>query len=62
MNDDPVKEQLKRAIRVLVRAEIVNSWKGISPPEDHPIIEDELKSAKTRVSVLIARLELKDKP
>ena len=51
--------QLKRAIRVLVRAEIARSWKGSQPVEDHEIIDSELKAAKTRVSVLIHRLTQK---
>lgn len=56
------KAQLKRAIRELVRAEIANSWKGASYAEDVPIIEDELRRARIRVSVLISQLKLQDSP
>lgn len=48
--------KLKRAIRILVRAEIADSWKGGGRPEDIPIIEQELKSARCRVAVLLARM------
>lgn len=50
------RSALKRAIRQLVRAEIANSWKGAGHPEDVEIIEDELKSSRIRVTVLITQL------
>lgn len=46
---------LKVAIRQLVRAEVAGSWKGSAYPEDVPLIEAELRAARIRVSVLIAR-------
>lgn len=48
--------QLKTAIRKLVLAEVADSWKGGGYPEDLPIIEEELRAARIRVSVLINRL------
>lgn len=46
---------LRYAIRQLVRAEVADSWKGGGYPEDVPLIEEELRRARIRVSVLIAR-------
>jgi hypothetical protein len=48
-------KKLKRAIRQLVLAEIADSWKGGGYPEDIPIIEEELRRARIRVSVIIAQ-------
>lgn len=48
--------KLKYAIRQLVRAEIADSWKGGGYPEDIPIIEEEMRRARIRVSLLITRL------
>jgi hypothetical protein len=54
--------QLKKAIRILVRAEIANSWIGSQSKEDHEIIKDELKSAKARISAIISRMTEKETP
>lgn len=49
-------DKLKRAIRKLVLAEIANSYKGGGYKEDIPLIEEELKAARIRVSVIIAQM------
>ena len=55
-------KQLKVAIRKLVLAEIADSWKGSGYLGDIPIIEEELRTARIRVSVLIERLVNKETP
>lgn len=51
------QEKLKRAIRQLVIAEIANSWKGSAYAEDIPIIEEDLRRARIRVSVCIKEIK-----
>lgn len=46
---------LRYAVQQLVRAEVADSWKGGGRPEDVPVIEEELRRARTRVLILIAR-------
>lgn len=46
-------QALKVAIRRLVLAEIANSWKGGGHPEDIPIIEEDLRVARIRVTSLL---------
>ena len=46
-------QALKVAIRKLVLAEIANSWKGGGHPEDIPIIEEDLRNARIRVTALL---------
>lgn len=50
------KASLQEAIRRLVRAEIADSWKGGGYPEDIPIIEEDLRRARIRVSGLLTRI------
>jgi hypothetical protein len=53
-------QQLKTAIRKLVLAEVADSWKGAGYPEDILILEEELRAARIRVSVLIQRFTVKE--
>lgn len=53
-------EKLKKAIRQLVRAEIADSWKGGGYKDDIPIIEEELRECRIRVSLLITNFTDKE--
>lgn len=48
--------KLKAMIKMLVKAEIENSWKGGKDPSDIPEIEAELQAAKVRLESYIRSL------
>ena len=51
---------LRQAVRALVRAEIAYSWRGnLTDRDDIFLVEQELKSAKARFGVLLARHTVK---
>lgn len=51
-----MKEKLRKAIQRLVDAEVADSWKGGSDPQDIQFIELELEKAKADVESILEKL------
>ncbi|TXH49672.1 MAG: hypothetical protein E6Q97_22175 [Desulfurellales bacterium] len=49
-------KKLRELIRRLVLAEVANSWSGSAAREDQPIIAEDLRRAKIRLSLFITEL------
>ena len=50
-------DQLKRAVRRLIKASVASSWAGSAPPEDRTGIQQELESAIQSYQVQLDKLE-----